>query len=151
MSAEYRGRLNAAGRALLDLINQENKVKTNFSGYREMDEVFDDRLSMSNADQVLGALGARTPISFERGQVVGGDLIIDGKGRINLDTIPSDASQLSRTAPDAVNTDVDKRLGAMLYPERMTEVPSGMKRAHAIGSAMMANDPVAYKKAGMPI
>ncbi len=151
MSADYRGRLNAAGSALLDLINQENKVRTNFSGYREMDEVFDDRLSMSNADEVLGALGARTPVSFKGSEVIGGDLITDKKGRINLDSIPSDASQLSRTAPDAVNTDVDKRLGAMLYPERLTEVPSELKRAHAIGSAMMANDPVAYKKAGMPI
>ena len=151
VNPDTRGRKAAVGGALLDAVNAEVGTKTNFGGYREMDEVFGNRVSRYNADEVLGALGARTPVSFNGSEVVGGDLVTDKKGRINLDTIPSDSNQLSRTAPDAVNTDVDKRLGAMLFPEQMTEVPSEMKRAHAIGSAMMANDPVAYKKAGMPI
>lgn len=151
VNPDTRGRKAAVGGALLDAVNAETGTKTNFGGYREMDEVFDNKVSMYNADEVVAALGARTPVSFSNGEVIGGDLITDKKGRINLDTIPSDARQLSHTAPDAVNTDADKRLGAMLYPERMTDVPSDMKRAHDIGSAMMANDPVAYKEAGMPI
>lgn len=151
VNPDTRGRKAAVGGALLDAVNAEAGTKTNFGGYREMDEVFDSKVSRYNADEVVGALGARTPVSFNGSEVVGGDLITDKKGRINLDTIPSDATQLSRTAPDAVNTDVDKRLGAMLYPERMTDVPPELKRAHAIGKAMMAGDPAAYKKAGMPI
>ena len=151
VNPDTRGRKAAVGGALLDAVNAETGTKTNFSGYREMDEVFDSKLSMFNADEVVASLGARTPVSFNGSEVVGGDLITDKKGRINLDTIPSDSSKISRTAPDAVNSDTDKLMGAMLFPEKMTEVPSDMKRAHAIGSAMMANDPVAYKEAGMPI
>ena len=148
-SADYQGRLNAVGSYLLDEINEG---KTNFKGYREIDEVFPEHITTDNADVVINNLGARSPIIInDDGVAVGGNLITDNKGRINLDQIPFDERQLSHTAPDAVNTDLDKRMRAMLFPEQMTIIPAELKRTHDIGSAMMANDPKAYQKAGSPI
>lgn len=151
VNPDRRGRKAAVGSALLDAVNAEGGVNTNFSGYREMDEVFDNEVSRYNADEVVSALGLRTPVSFKGSEVVGGDLVTDKKGRINLDQIPSDANQLSRTAPDAVNSDMDEGMKALLYPEQMDEVSSKLKRAHALGLAMMYNDSAAYKRAGSPI
>ena len=147
--ADYQGRLNAVGSYLLDEINEG---KTNFKGYREIDEVFPEQVTTDNADVVINNLGARSPIIInDDGVAVGGDLLTDKKGRINLDQIPFDERQLAHTAPDSVNTDLYKRMQAMLFPEMMTEVPNELRRAHDIGAAMQANDPKAYQRAGSPI
>ena len=154
MDADYRGRVNAAGAELLDIIQGLEGVKQNNAGYRVIDEIFgSDTVDMNNVDEVLGAMAPRTQVLDSNLNVIGGDQIRDDKGRINLDQIRHDESKLSKTIPDEVNSDTDPYMKYMLYPEqyKSEEVPDQFKRAHNIGKAMQADDTAAYKKAGMPI
>ena len=154
MDADYRGRVNAAGAELLDIIQGLEGIKQNNAGYRVTDEIFNtDNLDMNNVDEVLGAMAPRTKVFDEDMNEIGGDQIRDSKGRINLDKIRHDDSKLSRTVPDEVNSDTDPSMKYMLYPEQFKDgdVPSEFKRAHEIGKAMQADDTAAYRRAGMPI
>ena len=82
-SADYKGRLNAVGSALLDEINEG---KTNFKGYREIDEVFPEEININNADNILLALAPRTDVKIDdSGNVTGGNAITDNQGRVNID------------------------------------------------------------------
>lgn len=149
-SADYQGRLNAAGSYLLDeILGTGNK----YQNYREIDEVFPDEVNIGNAEQVLLSLAPSTKINIDdSGNITGGDAILDNKGRVNLDKIPYSADELSHTAPDAVNTDIDPLMGALLNPDKVdTTGNPALQRAVAIGTAMRANDPAAYRAAGMPV
>ena len=149
-AANYQGRLNAAGSYLLDdILGTGNK----YQSYREIDEVFPDEVNIGNADQVLLSLAPTTKVNIDSDRnITGGDAILDNKGRVNLDKIPYNADELSHTAPDAVNTDIDPLMGAMLNPDNVdTTGNPALQRAVKIGTAMRANDPVAYRAAGMPI
>lgn len=154
MDADYRGRVNAAGAELLDIIQGLEGIKQNNAGYRVIDEIFgSDSVDMNNVDEVLGAMAPRTQVFDSNLNVIGGDQIRDDKGRINLDQIPHDDSKLSKTIPDEVNSDKDPYMKYMLYPEQYNsdDVPAQFKRAHNIGKAMQADDTEAYRRAGMPI
>lgn len=148
--ATYRGRLNAAGSALLDdILGTGSK----YQSYREIDEVFPEKLTRSNADEVLNALAPTTKVDIgDDNVIIGGDAILDNKGRVNLDKIPFNPQELSHTAPDAVNSDTDPLLAAFLNPDNidLTANP-GLARAVGIGRAMQNNNPAAYREAGMPI
>ena len=148
--ADYRGRLNAVGSALLDEINEG---KTNFKGYRAIDEVFPEEVNINNADSVLLALAPRTEVKFDKsGNVTGGDAITDNKGRVNIDNIPSDVSRLSHTAPDAVNSTDDRLMQGFLNPDDVDTVDDpALARAVALGQAMRSNDVAGYREAGSPI
>ena len=149
-SADYQGRLNAVGSALLDQINEG---KTNFSGYREIDEVFPEQVNINNADQVLLALAPRTEVKFDKsGNITGGDAILDNQGRVNIDKVPFDERRLSRTAPDSVNSTDDRLMGAFLNPDGVdTTRDPALARAVGLGQAMRSNDVQGYRSAGMPI
>ena len=148
--ADYKGRLNAVGSALLDQINEG---KTNFSGYRNIEEVFPEELTIDNADSVLRALAPRTEVNIDiDGNVYGGHAILDNQGRVNIDQIPHDMRRLSHTAPDAVNSTEDRLMGAFLNPDGVnTEGDPALARAVAIGTAMRHNDVGSYRAAGSPI
>ena len=149
-STDYQGRLNAAGSYLLDeILGTGNK----YQNYREIDEVFPDEVNIGNAEQVLLSLAPSTKINIDdSGNITGGDAILDNKGRVNLDKIPYSVEELSHTAPDAVNTDIDPLMGALLNPDKVdTTGNPALQRAVAIGTAMRANDPAAYRAAGMPV
>ena len=148
--ADYKGRLNAVGSALLDEINEG---KTNFKGYRNIEEVFPEQVNINNADSVLLALAPRTEVKFDKsGNVTGGDAITDNQGRVNIDNIPADINRLSHTAPDAVNSDEDRLMQGFLNPDDVdTAGDPALARAVAIGQAMRSNDVAAYRKAGSPI
>ena len=146
-SADYKGRLNAVASQLLD----DLKGTDRYSKSRFVDEVFPERVTLDNADETLMALAARTPVSISGNQVSGGEAILDPKGRVNMDSIPTNPSELSHTAPDAVTSD-DPKMKALLNPdEAVTSANPEYARAQSIGRAMKANDQDAYKKAGMPI
>ena len=148
--ADYQGRLNAAGSYLLD---QLKGTGNKYQNYREIDEVFPEEVNIENAEQVLLGLAPTTKINIDRsGNITGGDAITDNKGRVNLDKIPYSLDEVSHTAPDAVNTDVDPLMGALLNPDNIdTAGDPALQRAVAIGTAMRANDPAAYRAAGMPV
>ena len=149
-AADYQGRLNAAGSYLLDdILGTGNK----YQNYREIDEVFPDEVNIGNAEKVLLSLAPSTKINIDdSGNITGGDAILDNKGRVNLDKIPYSVNELSHTAPDAVNTDIDPLMGALLNPDKVdTTGNPALQRAVAIGTAMRANDPAAYRSAGMPV
>ena len=148
-SADYKGRLNAVASQLLDDIKGTDR----YTSSRFVDEVFPESVTLGNADEVLSALAPRTKVTINSdGSFSGGDAILDDKGRLNLDNMPFNAKELSSTAPDAVNSDLDPAMGVLLNPDKLTAGASPkMQRAAAIGSAMKANDPAAYKAAGMPI
>lgn len=148
--ADYQGRLNAAGSYLLD---QLKGTGNKYQGYREIDEVFPDEVNIGNAEQVLLSLAPSNKVDIDdSGNITGGDAILDNKGRVNLDKIPFSSDELSRTAPDAVNTDIDPLMGALLNPDKVdTSGNPALQRAVKIGMAMRANDPAAYRAAGMPV
>ena len=85
-------RLEAAADALLnDLTGSRRYGKT-----READYVFpDDRLDLSNVDEAITRLGARTPAKLSYGSdgtitdIQGGNVIRNKKGGINIDKVPS--------------------------------------------------------------
>ena len=149
-SADYQGRLNAAGSYLLD---QLKGTGNKYQSYREIDEVFPEEVNIGNAEQVLLSLAPSNKINIDdNGNITGGDAILDNKGRVNLDKIPFSPDELSRTAPDAVNTDIDPLMGVLLSPDKVdTSGNPALQRAVAIGTAMRANDPAAYRAAGMPV
>lgn len=146
----YKGRLNAAGSAILDEILGTG---SKYQSYREIDEVFPEKLTRSNADETLRALAPTTSIEIgDDNVIIGGDAILDNKGRVNLDRIPFNPQELSHTAPDAVNSDTDPLLRAFLRPDNIDlKANPGFARAVGLGRAMRANDTVAYRQAGMPI
>jgi len=148
-SADYKGRLNAVASQLLD----DLKGTDRYSKSRFIDEVFPEHVTLDNADETLRALAPRTPVSIQGNQVTGGEAILDPKGRVNMDQIPSNPAELYHTAPDAVNSN-EPAMNALLNPNSYTKKEGDnpkLARAQAIGKAMSANDTVAYKKAGMPI
>ena len=145
-NSDYQGRLNAAASKVLDDLKGTNR----YSSYREIDEVFPERLSMSNADETLLALAPRTPVTIEGNQVLGGDPILDKKGRVNIDQIPHSADELLHTAPDAVNSDSSPLMKAFLYPDQASDSPA-LARARGLGMAMQKNDVDAYQRFGSPI
>lgn len=154
-SADYRGKLNAAGSYLLDQIKGTG---SKYQSYREIDEVFPEKLTRDNADETLLALAPRTPITGIDGFLnmpIGGEAILDSKGRVNLDQIPFNPNELSHTAPDAVNSDTDPLLGAFLNPDAVNakdlDGNPSLARAVNLGKAMSANDTEAYRRAGMPV
>jgi len=66
-NANYRGKLNAAGSALLDeILGTGNK----YQSYREIDEVFPEKLTRDNADETLLALAPRTAVSIGDDNVI---------------------------------------------------------------------------------
>ena len=149
-AAEYQGRLNAAGSYLLDdILGTGNK----YQNYREIDEVFPDEVNIGNAEKVLLSLAPTTKVNIDSDRnITGGDAILDNKGRVNLDRIPFNNKELSGTAPDVVNTDKDAGMAALLNPDGVdTTGNPALQRAVKIGLAMRANDPVAYRAAGMPV
>ena len=148
-SADYKGRLNAVASQLLD----DLKGTDRYSKSRFVDEVFPERVTLDNADETLRALAPRTPVSIQGNQVTGGEAILDPKGRVNMDQIPSNPAELYHTAPDAVNSN-EPAMNALLNPDSYTKKQGDnpkLARAQAIGRAMASNDTTAYKKAGMPI
>jgi hypothetical protein len=154
-SADYRGKLNAAGSYLLDQIKGTG---SKYQSYREIDEVFPEKLTRDNADESLLALAPRTPITgidSVSNSPIGGEAILDSKGRVNLDQIPFNPNELSHTAPDAVNSDADPLLGAFLNPNAVNvkdlDGNPSLSRAVNLGKAMSANDTEAYRRAGMPV
>lgn len=148
--ATYRGRLNAAGSALLDEIKGTGDK---YQSYREIDEVFPEKVTRDNADELLNALAPTTKVTIgDDNVIIGGDAILDNKGRVNLDKIPFNPQELSHTAPDAVNSDLDPLMGAFLNPDDINlDANPGLARAVNLGKAMRSNDPTAYRQAGMPI
>ena len=114
---------------------------------------FPKKLTRSNADEVLRSLAPTTKVEIgDDNVIIGGDAILDNKGRVNLDKIPFNPQELSHTAPDAVNSDTDPLLRAFLSPDNVDLSSSpGLARAVGLGKAMRANDTVAYRQAGMPI
>ena len=83
-NADYKGKLNAVGSAVLDDILGTNR----YSSYREMDEVFPGQVTLENADEVLMALAPRSKVTINSdGSVTGGEAQLDTKGRVNLDRI----------------------------------------------------------------
>jgi hypothetical protein len=148
-SADYKGRLNAVASQLLD----DLKGTDRYSKDRRIDEVFPERVTLDNADETLLALAPRTPVSIRGNQVTGGEAILDPKGRVNMDQIPSNPAELYHTAPDAVNGDLPA-MNSLLNPESYARQDGDnpeLARAQGIGRAMRDNDTAAYKKAGMPI
>ena len=148
--ADYQGRLNAVASQLLDDINEG---KTNFKGYREIDEVFPEQINIDNAKDVLLSLAPRTDVKIDNsGNVTGGDAITDNKGRVNIDNVPFDPKRLSHTAPDSINTDQDRLMSGMMNPDGVDVAGDpALARAVSIGKAMRSNDVNAYQKAGSPI
>ena len=147
---EYQGLLNAIGSKLLD---DELGTGSKYQSYREIDEVFPETINIDNADTVLFGLAPTTRVNIDdTGNVTGGDAIFDNQGRVNLDQIPFKKEELSSTAPDAVNTDNDPLMNAVIYPDNIdtTNNPS-LARAVNIGKAMRSNKPSDYRMAGMPI
>lgn len=148
--ADYQGKLNAVASQLLDDINEG---KTNFSGYREIEEVFPGQVTLENADTVLRALAPRTKVSISpNGTVTGGEAITDNQGRVNIDNVPFDPRMLSHTAPDAVNSSTDRLMQGFLNPDNVdaTKDPA-LARAVGLGQAMRANDVAAYRDVGTPV
>ena len=148
-SADYKGRLNAVASQLLD----DLKGTDRYSKSRFVDEVFPERVTLDNADETLMALASRTPVIINGSQVSGGDTILDSKGRVNMDNIPTNPDELYHTAPDAVSSQ-DPAMNALLNPESYTKKEGDnpkLARAQSIGKAMRDNDTASYKKAGMPI
>ena len=147
-SPDYKGRLNAVASQLLDDIKGTDR----YTKSRFIDEVFPESVTADNADEVLMALAPRTKVTIKDGVAIGGDAILDDKGRVNMDAIPTNPAELSSTAPDAVNTDADPAMDILLNPGKLKDGASPkQQRAATIGRAMQANDPAAYKAAGMPI
>ena len=145
-NADYKGRLNAVGSTLL---NQE-KGTDRYTKYREMDEVFPEHVTLDNADEVLMALAPRKEVTINSdGTVTGGDAITDSKGRVNLDQIPRNLDELSKVVPDQVNSSLDPKMRAFIYPDEVNS-PS-LYRAAEMGKAMRANDTTRYREVGMPI
>jgi len=148
-SADYKGRLNAVASQLLD----DLKGTDRYSKSRFIDEVFPEHVTLDNADETLMALAPRTPVTISGNQVSGGEVILDPKGRVNMDRIPTNTRELYHTAPDAV-TSSEPAMKALLYPDSYTKQGGDnpkLARAKAIGQAMSSNDNAAYKRAGMPI
>ena len=147
--ADYTGRLNAAGSYLLDQIKGTG---SKYQNYREIEEAFPEQVNIENADNVLLNLAPRTGVNIEGNTITGGDAILDNQGRVNIDKIPFDSKELSHTAPDAVNSDADPLMRAMLNPDDVDlQANPGLARAVGIGRAMAANDTDAYQRAGSPI
>jgi len=144
-----KGFLNAVASQVLDDIKGTDRYTTS----RFVDEVFPERVTRENADELLSALAPRTPVVIDGNTVSGGDVILDSKGRLNLDNIPMNSREIYHTAPDSVNSEIPV-MRALLDPD--SYVPAvgdnpNLARAVAIGRAMGANDTAAYKRAGMPI
>lgn len=146
----YQSKLNAVGSYLLDEIKGTGNK---YQGYREIDEVFPEKVNIDNADNVLLSLAPTTQVKIDDSRnVTGGDAILDNKGRVNMDKIPFNPAELSHTAPDAVNSDTDRLMNAFLNPDNVNAVGDpALQRAIALGSAMRGNDTEAYRRAGMPI
>ncbi len=144
-----KGLLNAIASQVLDDIKGTDRYTTS----RFVDEVFPERITMANADETIGALAPRTPVVIDGNTVSGGDVILDSKGRLNLDKMPMNKREVYHTAPDAVDSSIPV-MGALLNPDSYKQVAGdnpNLARAAAIGRAMSANDTAAYKRAGMPI
>lgn len=145
-NADYKGRLNAVGSSLLN----EIKGTDRYTKYREMDEVFPDQVTLDNADEVLMALAPRSKVTFNSdGTVSGGDAQLDKQGRVNLDKIPRNLDELSKVVPDEVDSSLDPKMRAFIYPDEVNS-PS-LYRAAEMGKAMRANDTARYREVGMPI
>ena len=148
-SADYKGRLNAVASQLLDDLKDTDR----YSKSRFVDEVFPERVTLDNADETLMALANRTPVSIQGTTVTGGDAILDSKGRVNMDNIPTNPDELYHTAPDTVSNQ-GKAMDTLLNPDSYTKQEGDnpkLARAQRIGKAMRDNDTAAYKEAGMPI
>ena len=146
----YQSKLNAIGSYLLDDIKGTGNK---YQSYREIDEVFPEKVNIQNADNVLLSLAPTTQVRIDdSGNVTGGDAILDNKGRVNMDKIPFNPAELSHTAPDAVNTDADPLMGVFLNPDGIdTAGNPSLQRAVGIANAMRSNDAAAYQRAGSPI
>ena len=146
----YQSKLNAVGSYLLDEIKGTGNK---YQSYREIDEVFPEKVNIENADKVLLSLAPTTQVKIDdSGNITGGDAILDNKGRVNMDKIPFNENELSHTAPDAVNSDVDPLMGVFLNPDGVeTAGNPSLQRAVGIATAMRNNDAAAYQRAGKPI
>ena len=146
----YQSKLNAVGSYLLDDIKGTGNK---YQSYREIDEVFPEQVNIDNADSVLLALAPTTQVKIDgNNNVIGGDAVLDNKGRVNMDKIPFNPAELSSTAPDAVNSDADPLMGAFLNPDGVdTTGNPGLQRAVGLAKAMRNNDAAAYRRAGSPI
>jgi len=142
-------RLEAAADALLnDLTGSSRYGKT-----READYVFpSDRLDLSNVDESITRLGARTPANLTYGKdgkiirIDGGEVIRNKKGGINIDRVPSPQGRdYVKYSPSVVDSTKDPLVEAQLYPERFTDATGALAEARNMGLAHRYNDYDAYR------
>jgi hypothetical protein len=142
-------RLEAAADALLnDLTGSKRYGKT-----READYVFpDDRLDLSNVDEAITKLGARTPAKLTYGSdgaitnIEGGNVIRNKKGGINIDKVPSPQGRdYVKYSPSVVDSTKDPLVEAQLYPERFEGAKGRLAEARDMGLAHRYNDYDAYR------
>jgi hypothetical protein len=142
-------RLEAAADALLN----DLKGSTRYGKTREADYVFpDDRLDLSNVDEAITRLGARTPAKLTYGNdgaitnIEGGNVIRNKKGGINIDRVPSPQGRdYVKYSPSVVDSTKDPLVEAQLYPERFAGATGPLAEARDMGLAHRYNDYDAYR------
>ena len=146
-------RLEGAADALLnDLTGSKRYGQT-----REMDYVFpDDQLTLSNVDEAITRLGARTPTKLTYGSngaitnIEGGNVIRNAKGGINIDKVPNpvtskDSRDYVKYSPSVVDSSKDELVRAQLYPELYPEATGQLAAARDMGLAHRYNDYESYR------
>ena len=146
-------RLEGAADALLnDLTGSKRYGQT-----REMDYVFpDNELNLSNVDEAITRLGARTPTKLTYGNdgaitnIEGGNVIRNKKGGINIDKVPSpvtskDKRDYVKYSPSVVDSSKDELVRAQLYPELYPEATGQLAAARDMGLAHRYNDYESYR------
>ena len=146
-------RLEGAADALLnDLTGSRRYGQT-----REMDYVFpDDELNLSNVDEAITRLGARTPAKLTYGangaitNIEGGNVIRNKKGGINIDKVPNpvtsrDKRDYVKYSPSVVDSTKDELVRAQLYPELYPDATGQLAAARDMGLAHRYNDYESYR------
>ena len=146
-------RLEGAADALLNDLTGS----TRYGQTREMDYVFpDDELNLSNVDEAITRLGARTPTKLTYGSdgaitnIEGGNVIRNAKGGINIDKVPNpvtsrDSRDYVKYSPSVVDSSKDEVVRAQLYPELYPDATGQLAAARDMGLAHRYNDYESYR------
>lgn len=146
-------RLEGAADALLNDLTKSKR----YGQTREMDYVFpDDQLNLSNVDEAITRLGARTPTKLTYGSdgaitnIEGGNVIRNAKGGINIDKVPNpvtsrDNRDYVKYSPSIVDSSKDELVRAQLYPELYPDATGQLAAARDMGLAHRYNDYESYR------
>ena len=142
-------KLEAAADALLNDLTGSRR----YGNTREADYVFpSDQLNISNVDESITRLGARTPANLTYGKdgkiirIDGGEVIRNKKGGINIDKVPSPKGEdYVKYSPSVVDSTKNQLVEAQLYPERFEGATGPLGEARDMGLAHRYNDYDAYR------